>query len=55
MVVHGFKGILNIPNSVQKISSQAFMNCSGLTGLSLSNNLTSINPNTFSGCINLSR
>ena len=42
-----------MPNTVIKIDSTAFFGCSGLTGLTLSNNLTYIGRQAFSGCSGL--
>ena len=44
---------LVIPNSVKAISNNAFLNCSGLTSLTL-NNVKDVGSNAFSGCTGLS-
>ncbi|MBR5726753.1 MAG: leucine-rich repeat protein, partial [Muribaculaceae bacterium] len=46
----GLTGDLVIPNSVVTIGSRAFMNCSGFTGLTLGNSLTTISIGAFSNC-----
>lgn len=42
-----------IPNSVASIGSWAFVNCLGLTSISIPNSVTSIEEGAFSGCSSL--
>ena len=43
-------GNLMLPNTLTKISYNAFANCSGLTGVQFSNSVTIIRDNAFRGC-----
>ena len=42
-----------VPESVSSIGNSAFMNCSGLTSVTIPSNLTCIGQNAFSGCGNI--
>ncbi|MBQ7203799.1 MAG: leucine-rich repeat domain-containing protein [Eubacterium sp.] len=44
---------ITIPNSVKFIGARAFMGCSSLTSICLSENITKLEYNTFENCINL--
>ena len=47
------QGELIIPDSVTRIRSDAFYNCTGLTSIVIPGSLTSIGSNAFSNCISL--
>ena len=44
---------ITIPNSVTRIGSSAFRNCTGLTSVTIPNSVTSIGYQTFYGCTGL--
>ena len=45
-----FEGDYTLPSSITTIVGGAFVNCKGLTSISISNNVTSIGDGAFSGC-----
>lgn len=49
----GKKGECNIPESVTKISSQAFYGCVGLTAMRIPHNVAYIGNDAFYGCVKL--
>ena len=46
---------VEMPNSLVSIGYGAFMNCSGMWGISFGHNLYSIGEDVFSGCVNLAK
>ena len=44
---------IEIPNSVEEIESEAFIDCRNLKSVNIPNNLTTINYQTFYNCKNL--
>jgi uncharacterized repeat protein (TIGR02543 family) len=46
-------GVINIPNSVTGIESNAFSNCVGLTGIAIPDNVNYIGYSAFYGCTGL--
>lgn len=46
---------VTVPNSVQEIGAEAFLNCKNLTQVTLSDNLTHIGERAFCGCSSLTR
>ena len=54
-VLHGYFGgpIVNIPNGVKRISSDAFMYCKTITAITFPETVTEIGSGTFSDCIGL--
>lgn len=44
---------VTVPNSVQEIGTEAFLNCKNLTQVTLSDNLTHIGERAFCGCTSL--
>ncbi len=49
----GKTGMFTVPDSVTSIKEEAFVDCSGLTGITIPDSVTSIKYNTFTGCTGL--
>jgi hypothetical protein len=49
----GLTGIINIPEGVTSIGSNAFRDCSGLISITIPEGVTSIGNNAFDGCSGL--
>jgi hypothetical protein len=48
-----YKGDFNIPNTVISVGEKAFIDCTGLMGVSLGNSVKDIGPNAFENCTSL--
>ena len=46
---------VNLPNSLVKVGTEAFMNCSGMWGIQFNYNISEIGDNAFNGCSNLAK
>ena len=49
------QGVVAVPNDVTEIGQEAFVNCTGLTEITLPDGMTSIDMMAFQGCTSLKR
>ena len=53
MVPPQFSGVFAVPSGVVSIGASAFKNCTGLSGITFADSLTTIGANAFDGCVRL--
>ena len=53
MVPPQFSGVFAVPSGVVSIGANAFKNCTGLSGVTFADSLTTIGANAFDGCVGL--
>ena len=53
MVPPQFSGVFAVPSGVVSIGANAFKNCTGLSGITFADSLTTIGANAFDGCVGL--